>query len=114
MNTARAFAMGELTRGQEPKVFDWDKAAEILVARGAKTARAGLSEDLEWTSGTILYEGKIVPKNETYTYLASTWAVPVLIIDEEEIACFRMKSETGWTADTYWPESARKILNGGV
>ena len=106
--------MGELTRDQEPKVFDWDKAAEILVSRGAKTARAGLSEDLEWTSGTILYGGKIVPKNETYTYLASTWAVPVLIIDEEEIACFRMKSETGWTADTYWPESARKILNGGV
>ena len=108
MNTFLAGMMGELFRDNEPKVFDWDKAARIIKERGAKDASAGLFEDWEWTGGTILEDGK--PVYEEYMYLASTWATPTLMIDGESFQCFVMKHETDWDAKTRWPESALKIL----
>ena len=110
MDTLQAFAMGQLNRGKEMMVFDWNKAAEILKSRGNPDAEAGLSGDWEWTGGEIIRDGKIVPSEDTYTYLASTWATPQLLIDDEYIDCFLMASETDWGSDTYWPESALKIL----
>lgn len=92
-------------------VFDWVQAAQIIKERGAKTASAGLSGDWEWTGGKILADGKPIPKDETYTYLASTWAPPELEVDGEIIDCYRMASETpGWGSDTYWPDEALAIL----
>lgn len=95
------------------KVFDWDKAARVLRDRGAKTAEAGLDEDPRWAWGSILRDGKPVARGDTYTYLASSWATPVLLVDGEEAECWRPESEApGWDAETYWPESALKIFNG--
>ena len=109
MNTASAFLMGEMNRGRQLMVFDWDKAALLIRERKADYAAAGLSQDWEWTGGTIFMDGK--PHTESYTYLASTWAQPELQIDGESIPCFRMQSETpGWDSDTKWPESALAIL----
>lgn len=114
MDTLTAFMLGEANRGREMKVFDWDKAARIIWDHNAKSADAGLIEDWEWTGGSILSDGAPVPEEETYTYLASTWATPVLIIDGEEIECYRMESKTpGWGSGTYWPASALKILRDG-
>lgn len=113
MNSLQAFANGEAARaaGNEAKVFDWDEAARRIVKSGAKNASAGLGEDWEWTGGEILRDGKPVPKNETYTYLASIWATPEIELDGECSDCFRLVSETdGWDADTYWPDSALAIL----
>jgi hypothetical protein len=113
MDTMKAFAYGQANRGKDQMVFDWDKAARLI--REAKPARAaaGLAGDWEWTGGRIYEEEKPVPASETYTFLASTWAVPQLSMDNEVIPCFRMETDApGWDSSTYWPDSALKILNG--
>lgn len=111
MDSMSAFLMGEANRGKERKVFDWDKAAQLIKEKNAKHAAAGLSQDWEWTGGDILRDGKPVAREETYTYLASTWATPQLEIDGEVISCFRMESEVpGWDSGTYWPDSALAII----
>jgi hypothetical protein len=111
MDTFSAFALGEANRGKEPKVFDWDRAAKLIVERGAKNAEAGLAGDWDATGGAILADGKPVPRDETYAYLASTWATPELDIDGDVIECYRMASTTpGWDSATYWPDSALAIL----
>ena len=106
--------LGRQGRGKEPMVFDWDEAARRIKASGATNAVAGLQRDMGCTSGSILLHGKpLTERDSTYTYLASTWATPVLVLDGTvERACYRMKSETpGWDADTLWPESALAILS---
>jgi hypothetical protein len=111
-----AFAMGEAHRDDPLMVFDWDKAARLIKERGAKTASAGLSGDWEYTGGCILKDGKPYMNTDVgdgYTYLASTWAIPELELDEdgERIDCWRYRSETpDWGYDTRWPESALGIL----
>lgn len=110
MNTMLAFAMGEANRDRERKVFDWNKAAQRIKEVKPKEAYAGLEEDWEWTGGIIYRNGKIVNQDETCTYLASTWAKPILIMDFDEEECWIMESKTEFDEDTYWPESARKIL----
>lgn len=115
MDTMTAFMMGQANRGREKKVFDWRKAAEIICDRHPRRAVAGLQYDLANTSGTIYEDGHIV--EDDYTYLASVWANPVLILftdddEEEEILCYRMAHEVpNWDAHTKWPESSLKILN---
>lgn len=111
MNTMQAFLNGQASKDKDLMVFDWDKAAQIIRERGATNAGAGLAGDWEWTGGDILTGGE--PNLDSYTYLASTWAVPELEIGDEVIDCFRMQSETpGWDSETKWPESALKILRG--
>ena len=113
MNTLEAFAMGEMNRGKELMVFDWDKAAQLILEHKATYAAAGLRNDWEYTGGTILLDGKPV-KNE-YTYLASTWAMPEILINDYTIPCYKMQSETpGWDSDTKWPASALDILQGNI
>lgn len=111
MNSLEAMARGEAARaaGAKHRVFDWDKAAELIRERKPKQAGAGLSGDWEWTGGTIFEDGK--PVTDSYTYLESNWATPELELDGETIDCWRYVDETdGWNADTKWPESALKIL----
>lgn len=109
MDTMSAFIQGEANRGREQKVFDWDKAAELIRARKPNKAGAGLSGDWEWTGGTIYLDGS--PVKNSYTYLASTWATPELSLDGEIVPCFKMQSEVPeWNCDTKWPESAERIL----
>ena len=111
MDTGLAFMMGELNRDQEPMVFDWDKAARIIREKKPQEAYAGLDNDLEYTGGFIFDNGEIV--TDDYTFLASTWATPLLFLDGSEgIPCYLMEHETDWDAKTKWPESAIKILRG--
>jgi hypothetical protein len=116
MDSLSAFAMGEANRDKEQKVFDWVKAATLIKQRGAKNASAGLRGDWEYTGGEILCDGKPAPIEDTYVYLASTWATPELEIDGgEKVPCYRMASETpGWDCDTYWPVEALEILGGTI
>lgn len=112
MNTMAAFAMGEASRNNEAKVFDWEKAARLIRDRNASYAEAGLSGDWEYTGGAIFRDGKIVPEEDTYVYLSSTWATPEIEIDGETIACYKMESEVpDWDSKTYWPKEALEILN---
>jgi hypothetical protein len=110
MNTLAAFAMGEATRGKEKMVFDWNTAAMLIREKRPEIARAGLRGDWEYTGGTIYKGGK--PVKNTYTYLASTWAVPELDMDGEIVECYCMQHEAPrWDANTKWPYSALAILS---
>ena len=79
---------------EDYKVFDWDKAAEIIKDKLKDhpdlVCEAGLQGDWEYTGGIIFEEGK--PTNESYTFLCSNWATPTLVLEfgdqEEEIDCF--------------------------
>jgi hypothetical protein len=113
MDTIKAFVMGESARsaGKRERVFDWDGAARKIREAGAKSARAGLQGDWEWTGGSILEDGKPVPADETYTYLCSVWAAPELEINGEVVECWVYRDESpGWDSKTYWPPSALSIL----
>ena len=111
MDTMMAFVMGEMNRGKEMKVFDWDKAAELIKEHKPKFARAGLRGDWEYTGNTIYMGGR--PVKNTYTYLASTWATPELEINGTMYDCYKMEHEVpDWGANTKWPKSALAILEG--
>lgn len=112
MNSIAAFAMGQANRGNELKVFDWDKAAKLIKESKTDYASAGLDEDWEWTGGVIYEDNE--PVMDAYTYLSSTWATPKLYINGDFIDCYKMAHEVpNWNAETKWPESALKILNKG-
>lgn len=116
MNTLKAFEMGLANRNKPRRVFDWAKAARIIrdrEAAGEKVhASAGLAGDWEYTGGDIYREGSLVPNDDTYTYLMSTWAVPLLSINGEVSECYIMEDERPeWNASTYWPQEALEILN---
>lgn len=115
MDTMAAFMMGMANRGKEQMVFDWDKAAELIRERKPRWAEAGLKGDFENTGGLIYDEGH--PVTDDYTYLASTWATPILQLghyDEDEvenIPCYKMQHEVpAWNSGTKWPQSAIDIL----
>ncbi|MEL7626964.1 MAG: hypothetical protein AAGU15_08915 [Anaerolineaceae bacterium] len=109
MNLVDAFMMGELNRGNELMVFDWDKAAQRIREVQPVSASAGLRNDWEHTGGAIYRNGK--PVIDSYTYLSSTWAVPELDMDSAVEPCYRMRHEVpSWDHDTKWPLSALKIL----
>lgn len=113
MDTFDAFIMGEINRHKELMIFDWNTAAEIIRENKPAFAVAGLQGDLEWTAGTIYKNGNAFL--DDYTFLASTWATPVIILDEDgdEIPCFKMEGEhPGWNSDTKWPMSSLEKLYG--
>lgn len=93
-------------------VFDWTKAARLIKEKKPELVEAGLNGDFECTGGRIYEGGKLVPKDETYTYLASCWAIPTIVLDGVDEPCFYREDEEprDWDANTYWPEEARKIL----
>lgn len=110
MKTSLAFLRGQANRGKEMMVFDWVKAAQIIKELQPKEACAGLEEDWEYTGGRIFVDGK--PYMNDYTYLASTWATPQLLVEGKLFDCYVMESETpDWGAYTQWPRIALDILN---
>lgn len=115
MDSMSAFAIGEMNRGKELMVFDWEKAAKLIAEHRPAKASAGLAGDWEYTGGDIWENGK--PVTDSYTYLASTWATPELDLDGEIFECYRMQSATpgwdvgdGWDSGTKWPASALAVL----
>lgn len=109
MDSYTALKLGELNRGNPMKVFDWYKAAAIIKTFKVKNAWAGLGEDWTFTGGQIYKDGK--PYHDDYTYLASTWATPVIVIDTEDIfECWCWEYECEWDAHTKWPELAEVYI----
>lgn len=97
---------------KEEMVFDWELAARLILKHKAQEAWAGLEGDWENTAGRILIEG--LPDKKSYTYLASVWAMPCVVIGEMKLPCYRLKHHCpGWDAKTKWPESALEIVKKG-
>lgn len=101
-----------------PKVFDWDKAALNIKQHLAKypqlTAEAGLQGDWDYTGGVIFEEGH--PVDDSYTYLASNWATPTLILftgEEEilEIPCFTQDKNTRFHEGSKWDDKSLAVLS---
>jgi len=114
MNSIEAFARGKAAEGNESKVFDWDRAAQLIRERKPSDVSAGLSMDWEWTGGDIYRDGAPVLAEDTYVYLASKWATPEINMDGDVIDCYKMQSQVpDWNSDTYWPDSALQILKDG-
>ena len=100
-------------RGKPLRVFDWDKAAELIREASPMEASAGLGTDWFSTGGPIYQDGYPVKEEDTYTYLASNWAIPELDMDGVVQPCWQWQDDTpGWGSNTYWPESSLKILEG--
>ncbi len=110
MDSMSAFARGQAAGDVPRMIFDWDKAAKLIRDSGCHEAGAGLRDDWEWTGNAIFRDGKPVPREESYTYLASTWAIPELELDGEKQECFVVEGDTEWGCNTSWPESALKII----
>ena len=113
MDTISAFARGQASVGNPVMVFDWHGAAKLIKKSNPHRAAAGLQSDWEYTGGPIFENGKIVSEDDTYVYLASTWATPELEMDGVIQDCYLMMDDSpGWNEHTYWPESAISILSG--
>lgn len=110
-DTMSIIARAEMARANKKpmRCFDWNAAATIMKSRNVQNAQAGLQEDWGYTGGPILSDGKPIDRENTYVYLWSIWATPILIIDDEEIPCWTHDKDM---EDAYWPESAIKIFNG--
>ncbi len=114
VDTLSAFAMGEANRGKPQRVFDWVKAAELIRERRPAAAEAGLEGDWEYTGG-VIYRGG-APVHDEYTYLASTWATPQLMLlgcesgGDDTVDCWRWRDETDWHSGTKWPAEALAVL----
>jgi len=102
------FAKGRENKGKEKKVFDWIKAAGLILEAKPKIAHAGLDGDWEETK-VVIYENN-KPYMADYSYLWSTWAVPTLLLDKEEIPCFVWANNTKFNKHTIWPKEALEIL----
>ncbi len=98
------------------KTFDWIKAGEIINERLKNypnlTAEAGLQGDWDYTGGTIFAKGK--PVTDSYTYLCSNWATPMLMLSldgyqNEEIECYR--TDDKYNSDSKWDEESLTVLN---
>jgi len=111
MDTMMAYEMNKraIAEGARPRVFDWNKAAEIIRDQEPKFAEAGLGGDWVWTGGIIFNAGHIV--TDRYTYLKSNWAEPQIMLDgKDPIPCWVYADTVSWDADTKWPDSAKDIL----
>lgn len=111
MDTMAAYAIAQAHKNEELMVFDWVRAATMIKESGATEASAGLAGDWEYTGGDIFRDGKPIPKEDTYVYLASNHAAPQLELNGDLLSCWLKQSQTpGWDSDTYWPPEAMAVL----
>ena len=106
----KAFDRGRANKDREKMVFDWINAARQIKDKKPKVARAGLQDDFKFENGVIYKDGKI--HTEDRTYLSSTWAKPILVLDDEVYECFIMEEQTEYNDSTKWPQEAIDILKG--
>lgn len=114
---ADMLAKADEAKGNKHRVFDWDKAAQLikdhLVEHPDLIAEAGLQGDWSYTGGGIFRNGK--PTNDEYTYLASNWAPPTLILswggeEQETLECWTYEDGSRFDSGSKWDEQSIEIL----
>ena len=102
--------------GDKIMVFDWDKASEIIKKHYKDhkdlLVEAGLQTDWEYTGGVIFKSGEAI--TDSYTYLASLWATPTMILSwggkyQKEIECYTQK-ESRFDSGSTWDNESLAIL----
>lgn len=107
-----AILKGMVSRGNRVKVFDWDKAIDILLEKDPILAYAGLKEDMGWTCGVIWRDGK--PNIPSGSYLSSTWATPIIEMDDISVECWSWEDECEYNSGSTWtPELIEKLKAQG-
>lgn len=92
------------------KVFDWVKAAQLILERQPTQAAAGLSEDWFRTADDIYLNGKML--TDADAYLVSLWATPAIEMDGVREACYLEEQDKGKAGrKVVWPPEARAILD---
>lgn len=94
-------------KGNPMLAFDWDKAAQII--------KDNLKEHpdlIAEAGGEIFRNGKAT--NNPYTYLASNWAKPTLILswdgeEQKEIECSTLENER-FSSGSKWDMPSLEIL----
>jgi hypothetical protein len=85
-------------------------AASIIKLRCPKKAVAGLNGDFDHCHYTIYEDGSIVRNIKKFVKLCSTWAMPVLALDDSNLyECF-YKSKNTLSKKSIWPKAAVNIL----
>lgn len=99
------------------RVFDWDKAAEIINKAYSEhpdlIAEAGLQGDWNFTGGCIFENGQ--PVKDSYTYLESSWATPTIILswegrDQIELECWELADGSRFNSGSKWDKKSLGIL----
>lgn len=102
----------ELHAVQNPCSFDWDKAAELIRQYAPLNVRVTMMEDPAFDSFDIVKDAVLVPPFDgADTVVASTWATPVIIFDEDpsqQHVCLR--TDPKYLTTTNWPLEALEKL----
>lgn len=93
MDTLSAFMLGEIHRNDPLMVFDWNKAARLIKKYHPVQAYAGLTGDMENTSGLIYKDGK--PVADYYKAIEQTGAQKYLFIPAKKYCI----NDRGFTID---------------
>lgn len=102
------FQKGKENRYGDLMRFDWDLAASLIRASKTKEAECGLNGDYDQTK-RVIYKDEEVVINE-YMMIESTWAIPVLVIDNKVYDCFYYYTDSFYKKPEQWPKSALVIL----
>ena len=96
-------------KGIPGKMFDWDKAVDIINNENISNAAIGLAEDWFHTSTKILEDGKPIQEEHMRVFAFSDWATPCLYDYSSDIAyeCWKERDDSDfqtlihdvWTED---------------
>jgi hypothetical protein len=108
------------------RVFDWEKAARLIVFFWPQEATAGMYDERDeavWrcTSGPIWLDCAPATVDQMHgMYLASIWATPILVMTDHDwdtdlqVECWVWQDEyPEWDAMTRWPDRALAIIEEG-
>lgn len=100
-----AFQKGRDSADNQVMTFDWEAAVHKIKSVRPKIAKCGLQGDFAQTAKVIYENGKAII-NE-YIRTSSTWAKPLLVLDNKVYECFLLCDEDVWSN---WTEKTLGIL----
>lgn len=110
----RTFLIGSKNAKNDFMIFDWKLAASIINLLRPKKAVAGLNGDFAHCHYTIYEDGRIIRNIKKFVKLCSTWAMPVLALDDSALyECFYTSKDT-LTKKSIWPKAAVNILGATI
>ena len=103
-----AACVENMQEGEKMVVFDWDKAAELIIEHDMCNAEAFIQGEEDTTSGVILLDKHLV--GDHGAVLESYRGLPVLrdMDTRREFHCYRERPVTNWTAS-----AVMRLIGGG-